>query len=137
MVPDRGFTKQLKTLDKGLEVVWDWGAEKWEIWMFPEGRPKSEGYMVTRVQTQGKDYRELGQDILLNLQMHIQFGPEKIIDYLEEHNEQLMRKKREDFQAKVQAMAMDAWGPLFTLHSQVPKNYTIEKPKAQKILEVI
>ena len=40
MVPDRGFKKQLKAIDKELDVVWDWGSEKWEIWKFPEfGEP--------------------------------------------------------------------------------------------------
>jgi len=134
MVPDRGFRKQLKALDKRFEVVWDWGSEKWEIWMFPEDAPS---YMVTRVQTQGKDYKALGQDVLLNLQMQIQFGPDKIIKYMEEHNEQLQRRRAQEFQAKVKDMAMDAWGPLFTISSQVPKEYIVEKPKVQKVLEVV
>ena len=64
MVPDKGFTKQLKKIDPELEVCWDWGAEKWEIWCFPtDGR---DAYMVTRVQAKGKSYRELGQDVLMN-----------------------------------------------------------------------
>ncbi len=134
MVPDRGFTKQLKALDKELEVVWDWGVEKWEIWKIPKDKP---GYMVTRIQTQGKDYRELGQDLLLNLQMHIQIGPEKILDYLEEHNNQIRRRRAEEFEAKVRDMAIDAWGPLFTISTQVPKEYLIESPKVQKVMEVV
>jgi len=134
MTPDKGFRRQLKTLDKELDVVWDWGCEKWEIWKIPKNGP---AYMVSRVQTQGKDYRELGQDVLINLQMHLQIGPEKILDYLEEHNNQLRRRRQAAFKAKVLAMAQDAWGPLFTLTSQVPKDWYVEDSKVDKILEVI
>lgn len=134
MTPDRGFVKQLKTLDKELEVVWDWGGHHWEIWKFPElGKP----YLVMRVQTQGKDYRELGQDVLINLQMHIQLGPKRILNYLEEHNNQLRRRRAKKFQDKIRAIAEDAWGPLFTIHTQVPKAYNIKKPLTAKVAEVV
>ena len=67
MTPDKGFVKQLKMLDKEFEVVWDWSSEKWEIWKFPKEFGK-EPYHVTTVQTKDKNYRELGADILLQLQ---------------------------------------------------------------------
>jgi len=136
MVPDRGFTKQLKMLDPDLDVVWDWGADRWEIWCFPkDGAP---AYMVTRVQTKGKGYRELGQDLLLSIQMHRQLSADQILNYLDEHNNQLMRRKEIEFKAKIMDMAKDSYGPLFIETSQVPKAYEkIEQSQTQKILEVI
>ena len=77
MVPDRGFRRQLKSLDKTLEVVWDWGAEKWEIWCFPEGERLP--YHVTTVQTKYRTYRELGADVLVSLQQSMQLGYDNII----------------------------------------------------------
>ena len=53
MIPDRGFTKQLKKLNKDYEVVWDWGSEKWEIWCFPKDQ---EPYHITTIQTKNKTY---------------------------------------------------------------------------------
>ena len=135
MVPDKGFTKQLKKLDADLDVVWDWGSDKWEIWCFPtDGRDE---YLVMKVQAKGKTYRELGQDLLLNIQMHMQIGAENILDYLDEHNEQIERRKRRDFKNKIESMALDSFGPLFSYSTQVPKEYILEKPRTQKILEVI
>ena len=136
MTPDKGFTKQLKKLDKDLEVMWDWGSEVWEIWCFPtDGRGD---YLVTRVMGKGKSYRELGQDVLLNIQMHMSIGPENILDYLDEHNNQLERRKAKDFKNKIRDMALDAFTPLFEYSIQVPKDYDkIEKTGVQKILEVI
>ena len=67
MKPDKGFVKQLKKLNKDFEVVWDWASEKWEIWSFPKELGR-DPYHVTTVQGKNKTYRELGADILLNLQ---------------------------------------------------------------------
>lgn len=134
MIPDRGFTKELKILDKDLEVVWDWGSEKWEIWKFPEGQP---GYHVTTVQTTGRTYKELGADVLLNLQMNIQLGPENVIKYLEEHEEQLRRRRMEEFRAKIDAIARETFINIHCKIIQVPEKYKIEPTQTQKIVGVV
>ena len=98
MVRDRGLRKQVKALDPTLEVVWDWGAEKWEIWCVPEGERLP--YHVTTVQTKDRSYRELGADILVALQQTMQLGYDNIIKYLDEHNDQILRRKRQEFMDK-------------------------------------
>ena len=111
MVPDRGFRKQLKALDKTLEVVWDWGAAKWEIWCFPDDGKLP--YHVTTVQTKNRTYRELGADVLVSLQQSMHLGYENIIKYLDEHNEQIMRRKRQDFLDKISWVTRDNY---MTIH---------------------
>lgn len=107
-IPDRGFTKQLKKLNKDYDVVWDWGSEKWEIWEFPKD---GQGRHITTIQTKDRTYRELGADILLNLQ---QFSFEKytakeISDYLIELENQESRRKAKDFKNKVESIAKDTF----------------------------
>ena len=111
MVPDRGFRKQLKALDPTLEVLWDWGANKWEIWSFPkDGKPP---YHITTVQTKDRSYRELGADILVSLQQGMQLGYNNIIKYLDEHNNQIIRRKRQDFLSKIQYTTKDNYSTLY------------------------
>ena len=111
MVPDRGFLKQLKVLDPTLEVVWDWGAEKWEIWCFPtDGRLP---YHVTTVQTTNRSYRELGADLLVSLQQAMHLGYDNVIKYLDEHNNQILRRKRQSFLDKVQWATRDNYSTLY------------------------
>ena len=112
MVPDRGFRKQLKALDPTLEVVWDWGAEKWEIWCVPGSERLP--YHVTTVQTKNRTYRELGADILVSLQQSMHLGYDNIIKYLDEHNEQIIRRKRQDFLDKISWAVRDNFS---TIHS--------------------
>ena len=111
MVPDRGFLRQLKALDSTLEVVWDWGAEKWEIWCFPKDGKLP--YHVTTVQTKNRSYRELGADILVSLQQTMQLGYDSIIKYLDEHNNQILRRKRQDFTDKIQWAVRDNYSTLY------------------------
>jgi hypothetical protein len=134
MVPDRGFTKQLKALDPNLEVVWDWGAGKWEIWCFPEN---TDAYHVTTVQTKGRSYRELGADVLLKLQMNMKLGPDAILKYLEECDEQIRRRKQEEFREKIQSIAIDTFWNVNTKFLQVPKEYLINPTGAGKLREVV
>mgnify|MGYP000408642133 CR=1 FL=1 len=55
-----------KALDPELEVVFDRGTFRWEIWRFPkDGKPPM--HQIT-VQTKDRTYRELGADIILQLQ---------------------------------------------------------------------
>ncbi len=70
--------------------------------------------------------------------MHRQLSAEQILNYLDEHNNQLMRRKEIEFKAKILDMAKDSYNPLFIESSQVPKAYEkIEQSQTQKILEVI
>ena len=111
MVPDRGFRRQLKALDKSLEVVWDWGAEKWEIWCFPDDGKLP--YHVTTVQTKDRTYRELGADILVSLQQCLHLGYDNIIKYLDEHNNQIQRRKRQEFVDKISWISRDNWSTIY------------------------
>ena len=98
VIPDRGFTKQLHALDSELDVVWDWGSDRWEIWRFPKSG-KEPFHMIT-VQTKDKKYRELGADILLKLQ---EFDPwrydslNQLVNYFDELDKQAERRRRKDF----------------------------------------
>ena len=129
MVPDRGFVKQLKKLHSTFEVVWDRGSEVWEIWDFPE---HLEPYHVMRISTKDKTYRELGTDILLQLQQNIfftnNFTPKEICDYLDELDEQVRRRQEQDLRNKFQSIARDTF--LYTqnvLQVQVPRKLKIER----------
>jgi hypothetical protein len=127
MVPDRGFTKQLKALDPELEVLWDWVGEKWAIWSFPKDQ---EPYHVMTVETTGKTYRELGQDILIHLtSLNAQrYDSKSVLAYLDEHNKQVQRRKMKDFRAKIDAIARDTFN--YTqgiLQIAVPRSYQIEE----------
>ena len=108
MVPDKGFTKQLKALDPELEVMWDWASAHWSIWHFPKDKLP---YHVLTVETATKSYRELGQDILLKLQecIHYKVNNLNIVDYIEEHNNQIRRRNEKDFKNKIHAIATDTW----------------------------
>lgn len=129
MVPDRGFVKQLKKLCPTFEVVWDKGAKKWEIWDFPE---QIEPYMVMRVGTKEKSYRELSTDILLQLQKNIffqnNFTTKQICDYLDEMDNQVQRRKEKDFRNRIQSIAKDTFLHVYgTPLVSVPRQYKIER----------
>ena len=107
MVPDKGFTKQLKALDEEFEVVWNWGQSIWEIWRFPKQEGKAPQHLISVV-TRNKTYRELGADILLRLQegRHLAEMPlARLVKYFDELDAQLQRRKRKDFSEKMQAIA--------------------------------
>lgn len=123
MAPDRGFTKQLKTLDKDFEVVWDWASEKWEIWKFPKDK---EPFHVTTIQTKNKKYRELGADILLRLQQFDNFSGKQIADYLEAVEDQHRRRRLKDFKNKIESIAFETFNyAQGILQIQVPKKFKI------------
>jgi len=126
IIPDRGFTKQLHKLDEELEVCWDWGSSKWEIWRFPkDGRDIP--YHVMTVQTEGRNYRELGADVLLKLQQirSEKFSAKKLIDYLEELDNQERRRKAKEFREKIQAIAVESFINIHCKLIQVPKEYSV------------
>jgi hypothetical protein len=129
-VPDRGFVKQLKKLDSSFEVLWDKGSKKWEIWSFPDD--SVEPYMVMKVQTEGKTFRQLGQDILVQMQQNVfmanNLSAKQICDYLDEMDTQEQRRKEKDFRNKIDAVARDTF--LYTqgvLQVQVPRTLKIER----------
>ncbi len=126
MVPDKGFTKQLKKLNKEYEVVWDWGSHKWEIWMFPKALGE-EPYHVLTVQTQGRSYRELGADVLLGLQTFSweKFSAKELADYLDEMDDQIVRKKEKKFKSLIQDIALDSFINIHCKIIQVPKTYKL------------
>ena len=125
MAPDRGFTKQLKKLDPDLEVVWDCVSDRWEIWRFRKDEP---GCHITTVQTKDRSYRELGQDVLLELQ---RWDPnrvdvETILDYLEECAHQQTMRKARDFKNKIEAITKETFNFQFDIEQvQVPRAYAI------------
>ena len=108
MIPDKGFTKQLKKLSKHLEVIWDYGKHKWEIW---DIRPDKIPYHVTTVQTKDKNYRELGADVLLQLQQFHpdRFKPGELISYFDEMDRQDQRRKAKEFSNKIESIYKDTF----------------------------
>lgn len=127
MIPDRGFAKQLKAIDKELKVLWDWGAEKWEIWKFPSDG--QDPYHVTTIQTKKRTYKELSADVLLSLQRWhpSKVGAKEILAYLEEVETQERRRKAKLFRNKIKDIALDSFDQIHFLHFQVPRKYAIAK----------
>lgn len=130
MVPDKGFTKQLKMLDPDYEVVWDWGSSKWEIWKFP--KDLSEPYHIMTIETKDKSYRELGADILLKMQESIwfrdNFTGDQLADYFEEMERQAQRRKMKAFRDRIDSVARDTFNwAQGILQVQVPKSSTVIK----------
>jgi hypothetical protein len=129
MVPDRGFTKQLKALDPELEVVWNWLTSRWAIWCFPK-EDKREPYHVMTVETKNKTYRELGQDVLIHLMQlnKERYDTKAVLAYLDEHNRQVQRRKMQDFRNKIEAIAKDTFNfANNVLQVQVPRSHLIEE----------
>lgn len=125
MIPDKGFTKQLHILDPELEVAWDWGTSKWEIWRFPkDGYPP---FHVMTVQTDQLTYRELGADILLKLQAGdpARFTKQQLIDYLDELDYQDRRRKMEAFKARIKDIALDSFLTMHCHKIQVPRTFSV------------
>ena len=126
MKPDKGFVKQLKKLNKDFEVVWDWASEKWEIWSFPKELGR-DPYHVTTVQGKNKTYRELGADILLNLQWGKpgRFTLKELTDYFDEMDNQNRRRKMKDFKNKIGDITRETKTYVNTMLFQVPRSMSI------------
>lgn len=127
MVPDKGFTKQLKKLDPEFDVVWDWYSEHWEIWKFPKGE---EEYHVLTVEGKGKTYRELGTDVLLSLSHSIfwrdNFTADQIADYLDELDAQNQRRKAKDFMNTIESITNETFDyQRGVLKIQVPRAFKV------------
>jgi len=109
MIADVGFKKQLQALDKELDVVWDNVANKWEIWKFNgqgdkvKKRLDSRARHVMTVQTQDRTFREVGADILLNLQKNdtSKYSLKEIMGYFDQMDENLQRANRKRLDDKL------------------------------------
>ncbi len=116
MIADVGFKKQLWVLDPELDVVWDWGSTKWEIWKFPgQGRRKRKrvdqlAYHVTTVQTKGRTFRELGADILLKLQAGdmTKYSLKELVAYFDKMDDNLQREKRRKLRDSIESRSREA-----------------------------
>ena len=129
MVPDKGFAKQLKALDPELRAVWDWGSTKWEIWRFPEDGKDSSHVMT--VETKGKNYRELGTDILLKVREADPWrfpSTKALIAYFEELDNQVQRRQAKDFKNKIESIAKETFNyAQGIMQVQVPRKLKVER----------
>jgi len=129
MVADVGFKKQLQALDPELDIVWN--GNKWEIWRFP-GQGKNVKKLASKrathvmtVQTQGRSFRELGADILLQLQAGDtrRFTTKELCDYFDKMDDNLQRAKRKKiddwFESRMKEVAWFTRG----LRVAVPKRF--------------
>lgn len=130
MVADVGFKKQLWALDSELDVVWDWGARKWEIWRFPgqKGRKRKRvdhlAHHVMTVQTKGRTFRELGADILLKLQKGdpTRYSLEELVRYFDQMDENIRRAKEKAFRDYIESIALETFDYVRgVLKVQVPR----------------
>jgi len=131
MVADLGFKKQLWMLDKELDVVWDWGSCKWEIWKFPgQGGKKvkkvdRKAFHIMTVQTKDKKFKELGADVLLKLQAGDtrKFGVKQLFDYFEKMDDNIQRAKRKELVSAIEARTKEAMWYTAGLRVQVPRRF--------------
>jgi hypothetical protein len=141
MVADVGFKKQLWALDPELDVVWDWGSSKWEIWRFPgQGKRKkksidSKAFHMMTIQTKERTFRELGADILLALQKGDprRYTLNELTNYFDQMDDNIERAKRKKFMSDMEWFEKDVgdwWG---RFKSQVPLHFGV-KPSDAKFL---
>lgn len=129
MVPDRGFRKQLHCLNKELEVVWDWGSSKWEIWRFPEDGSKE--HHVLTVETKDKTYREVGVDVLLQLKKGLEMATwslNHLVDYFDELDKQVTRRKAKVMRDVISDITRETINyQMGVLQVQVPKEIRVRR----------
>lgn len=128
-VPTKGFKRQLATIDPNLDVVFNQGTFKWEIWSFPDfGQP----YLVMTVQTKNKTYKELSQQVLLQMQYNVftanNLTAKQVCAYLEEMEAQEAKRKEKEFKNKIEAISLETFSFSHEILSvQVPQAYKIER----------
>jgi hypothetical protein len=111
-VGDVGFKKQLWTLDPELDVVWNNIINRWEIWKFPGQKNRKikaldpRAKFVMAVQTKNRTFRELGADILLQLQEFSfeRFTVKQLCEYLDKQDDNIRRAKRKQLEDNITAM---------------------------------
>ena len=142
MVADIGFKKQLWALDPELDVVWDWGSSKWEIWRFPgqKGQKKkrmdSKAFHMLTVQTEKRTFRQLGADVLLRLQKGdpTRYSLNQLAAYFDQMDDNIARakeKKMEDWISSVTCESVDYLRGV--VKRAVPFSYKL-KPGEEKLL---
>lgn len=144
-VADIGFKKQLWAIDPELDVVWDWGAHRWEIWKFPgqgkkiKKRMNQQAHHVLTVQTQNRTFRELGADILLKLQQWDpnRIGYKEIFNYFDQMDANIRRAKAKALDAKIGSIAKEVDWLFKGTRVQVPKCYIVNEPKIEKAKRII
>jgi hypothetical protein len=117
MVADLGFKRQLWTLDPELDVVWDWGSCRWEIWKFPGQKNvkkkviNKQAHQIMTVQTKGRTFRELGADILLKLRWGdtSKYSLNELCAYFDKMDENIQRAKAKAFTNYIHDVAMDSF----------------------------
>jgi len=129
MVPDRGFRKQLHALDPELEVVWEWGANKWQIWRIP--KDGADPCHVLTVQTEGRSYRELGTDVLLKLRYGSYLAnmtTNQLVNYFDEMDNQVQRRKEREMRNLVSSITSESLDFLRGVPKiQVPRNFKVRR----------
>ena len=136
MVADIGFKKQLWTLDPELDIVWDWGSSKWEIWRFPGQAKKKvkrmdhKAFHMMTVQTQKRTFRELGADILLKLQVGdpTRYSLNELCAYFDQLDDNIQRAKEKDFRNKMRDVVFDTFDYVRGVTKiQVPLKYKLRR----------
>ena len=140
---DVGFKKQLWALDPELDVVWDWGSSKWEIWKFPgQGNKKIKrvdhlSFHLMTVQTGKRSFRELGADILLKLQQgdtH-RYSLKQLVSYFDQMDDNINRAKEKAFRDKIEAISFDTFDyARGVLKVSVPRTLPAIKPSEERYL---
>lgn len=142
MVADVGFKKQLWALDPELDVVWDWGSRRWEIWRFPGQGGKlrkfvdHKAFHVMTVQTKERTFRELGADILLKLQWG---DPHKwelkdLVRYFDQMDDNIQRAKERKFKSWFESITAETFDYVRgVVKKPVPSSYNL-KPGEEKLL---
>jgi hypothetical protein len=145
MIASLGFKKQLWTLDKSFDVVWNELGKKWEIWKFPGQEEKKkkvwndQAFHVMTVQTKDKDYRQLGADIFLSLQKGDtrKFSAKQLAAYFDAIDRNVMRAKEKKLIDEIHARNKDwAWYAT-AVRQPVPKEYIFETPNTLRVQRAI
>jgi len=143
MVADIGFKKQLRALDPELDVIWDWGASKWEIWRFPgqkelKKKVDQKAHHVLTIQTQGKKFRELGADILLKLQAGDtqKYTLRQLTAYFDQLDRNIIREKERKLFNNISALNRDLLDAGVYKRS-VPKEYLFESSNSTRVRRAI
>jgi hypothetical protein len=145
MVADIGFKRQLWALDPELDIVWDWGSKKWEIWRFPGQKRKikklidDKAHHVMTVQTKDRTFRELGADILLKLQWGdtTKWSTEELMAYFDKLDDNVRRAKEKEFQSYFHDVTLETFDYVRNvLKVQVPKTYGLKESDHKYLLEI-
>ena len=140
-VADIGFKKQLRVLDPELDVVWDSGSGKWEIWRFP-GQKQIKKKMDHRalhmmtVQTKDRSFRQLGADIIIQLQASDprRYSLDELVNYFDAMDDNLQRAKAKALTNRIDSITSENLDYIRDVTKrQVPLSYSI-KPSESKLL---